>query len=67
MEFEHAYSEACDARIALCKECKTSDDLMAVATSFAQQAGLIWEKLGGPKHAAAQLYAAADYMATKES
>ena len=65
MEFEHAYEQACNARVELCKECKTAEDLLAVATAFAFQAGIIWEELGGANHAAQQLYAAADAMATK--
>lgn len=65
MDFDHAYQKACEARVALCKQCATKDDLLAVATAFAFQAGIIWEQMGGAEHAAQQLYAAADRMACK--
>ena len=65
MEFQHAYEKTCEARAHLYSQCKTAEDLIAVATAFAFQAGIIWEELQGPAGAAQQLYAAADAMAAK--
>ena len=67
MQFEYAYAKACKTRADLCRQCKTNEDLLLVATAFAFQAGIIWEEMGGAEHAAHQLYAAADRMASKAS
>lgn len=45
-------------------ECRTEEDLMALAVAMMQQAEIIFTQLGGARLSAAQFYGAADRMAT---
>jgi len=65
LDFNDIYARTVALRADLCAQCKTADDLIMVGTAFAFEAARIWEELGGPAHAAAQLYASADQMAAK--
>lgn len=46
--------------------CRSEDDLVALATLYAMEAGHIWRQLGGSKLEAVQFYAFADRAATAQ-